>query len=193
MPHVLIVTAHPSSKGFTHRIAAAFKEGAEAAGKTVEIVDLYKTDLQMGFLSFEERADMGTPNPVREKHQAKVTAADELVFVHPMWWMAPPAIMKNYLDNVYAGRFAFRYKMGSPIPEGLLKGKRGHVFITSDGPMWIYTLFALPFRIIWNTFVFRFCGVKPTTLKVLDKKLFRTEPEMLKFLDKVKRIAGRKY
>ena len=45
-PHVLIITAHPSSKGFTHKIAESFKTGAEASGKTVEILDLYKTDLQ---------------------------------------------------------------------------------------------------------------------------------------------------
>lgn len=190
-PHVLIVTAHPSSKGFTHRIANAFKEGAELAGKSVEILDLYTTDLQMGYLRFEEKADMGAPNPVREKLQAKVTAANELVFVHPMWWMAPPAIMKNFLDNVLAGRFAFRYKAGSPIPEGLLKGRVGHVFITSDGPMWIYTLFALPFRIIWNTFIFRFCGIKPVTLRVFDKKMFRTEAEQNAFLAMVKKTGGK--
>jgi putative NADPH-quinone reductase len=191
-PHVLIVTAHPSSKGFTHRIANAFKEGAEVSGKTVEILDLYKTDLQMGYLRFEEKADMGAPNPVREKLQAKITAANEIVFVHPMWWIAPPAIMKNFLDNVLAGKFAFTYRAGSPIPVGLLKGKFGHVFITSDGPKWIYTLFAFPYRIIWNTFVLRFCGIKPVGLHVFDKKMFRTEEQMMKFLEKVKKVGGKK-
>lgn len=188
-PHVLIITAHPSSKGFTHQIANSFKESAEAAGKTVEILDLYKTDLQMMFLKFEEPKDMALPNPVREKLQAKITAANELVFVHPLWWMGTPAIMKNFLDNVIASHYAFYYKNGWPV--GMLKGKRGHVFITCDGRMWLFWLLGMPFRINWTMGVLRFCGIQPTTFKVFSEKYKRTEAEKASFLDKVKKIGGK--
>jgi NAD(P)H dehydrogenase (quinone) len=143
----------------------------------------------MGYLKFEEKTDMATPNPVREKLQAKVTQATELVFVHPMWWMAPPAIMKNFLDNIINAHFAFVYKDGKPI--GLLKGKKGHVFITSDGPMWVYYLVALPFRVIWNVFILRFCGVSPVTFKVFDQKFKKTPAEQDLFLEKVKKVGAR--
>lgn len=188
MTHVLIVTAHPSSLGFTHKIAAAFKEGAEAAGKTVEILDLYKTDLQMMYLSFEEPKDMSLPNPVREKLQAKITAADELVFVHPLWWLGAPAIMKNFLDNVIASHFAFYYKNGRPV--GMLQGKKGHVFITCDGKTWLYYLIAMPFRTIWNLGILRFCGIKPVSFKVFGEKYKRTEKEKEGFLARVKKIGA---
>ncbi len=54
----LIITAHPSSKGFTHAIAQALKEERESKGAHVEIIDLYRTDLKQDFLRFEEAREM---------------------------------------------------------------------------------------------------------------------------------------
>lgn len=84
--NILIITAHPSSLGFTHKIADAYKMGSEEVGNTVEILDLYKTDLKQDFLKFENPRDMANPDSVREIMHKKITEANELVFVHPMWW-----------------------------------------------------------------------------------------------------------
>ena len=53
--HSLIITAHPSSKGFTHAIAQKYRETKEKNDHTVEILDLYKTDLKLGYLNYEEK------------------------------------------------------------------------------------------------------------------------------------------
>ncbi len=187
--HVLIVTAHPSSLGFTHKIAAAFKEGAESVGKTVEVVDLYKTDLQMGYMSYEEKSDMAKPNPVREKFQAKITAASEVVFVHPLWWMGTPAIMKNFLDTVLTPHFAYVYKNGWPV--GLLKGKKGYVFITCDGRRWLYFLMAMPFWTNWTLATLKFCGFKSKVVTLFEK-FKKTDVQLNAFLDKVKKYGAKK-
>ena len=184
MKKVLIVTAHPSSKGFTHRIAAAFSEGAKEVGKEVEIIDLYKTNLKQDFLSYEEKSDMAKADPIRTAIQQKIAESHELVFIHPLWWMSMPAIMKNFIDINISAKFAFYYKNGWPV--GMLKGKKGHVFITCDGRMWMYWLMAVPFRTIWNLGILRFCGVKPATFKVLHEKYRRDETYLQKFLDMVK-------
>lgn len=193
--NTLIVTAHPSSKGFTHEIAEAYKKGREAkalaqgiAGESsVEILDLYKTDIKQDFLRYEERIDMANPDPARDAMQAKITAADNIVFIHPMWWVNPPAIMKNFIDVNFAARFAFRYINGSPV--GLLKGKTAAVFITCDGPRWLYWLIAMPFRTIWIHGVIQLCGIKVKAFKLFDRKMFRTEDEKKAFLKKVEKIA----
>ena len=105
--HTLIVTAHPSSKGFTHSIANSFAKGLEASNNTFEILDLYKTELQQSFLSFENIREL----PLDENKimiQSKITLADELIFVHPIWWGGMPAILKNFIDlNITPG---FGYK-----------------------------------------------------------------------------------
>lgn len=185
----LIITAHPSSKGFTHQIANAYKEGRESKGHQVEILDLYKTDLKQDFLRYEERSDMGNPDPIRDQMHAKITEADNVVFVHPMWWVGMPAIMKNFIDVNISARFAFRYVNGNPV--GLLKGKTASVFITCDGVWWKYMLIAMPFYTIWRFGILELCGFKLKAFKVFYKKFARSEEDKLKFLEKVKRIAQR--
>jgi len=186
--NILIITAHPSSRGFTHKIADAYKSVSEENNHTVEVMDLYKTDLKQDFLKFEDPREMKNPNPTREAIQAKMTWANEIVFVHPMWWVGPPAIMKNFLDNNLTSGFAYKYS-----PEGkrikLLKAKTARVFITCDGPMYLYWLIAKPFWTIWHFGVLDFCGVKVKGIDVLDKKFKRTDSEKERFLDKVKSLA----
>lgn len=183
----LIITAHPSSKGFTHRIAAAYKRGKEENGHEVEILDLYKTDLKQGFLTYEEKSDMARPDPVRDAMQAKITAADDIVFVHPMWWVSMPAILKNFLDVNFAAHYAFKYVNGKPV--GLLKGKTGSVFITCDAPKLLYMFIAMPFETIWRLAIIRYCGLKGKAFKVFYKKMFSTPKQDDAFLDMVYKIA----
>lgn len=98
--HILIITAHPSSHGFTHAIAQTYQSACEKKGYTTEILDLYQTDLKMDFLRFDDQSELKLPNPTREALQAKITAADELVFVFPIWWVNIPAVLKNFFDTV---------------------------------------------------------------------------------------------
>lgn len=184
---VLIVTAHPSSKGFTHQIADSYKKGLETAGHEVEILDLYKTDLKQDFLRYEEKSDMAKPDATREAIQAKIAAAGHISFVHPMWWVSMPAIMKNFIDVNIAAHFAFKYVNGSPV--GLLKGKTTSVFITCDGSRFIYWVIAKPFWTIWKFGILNLCGLKITAFKLFDRKLFRTEEEKGAFLQKVEKIG----
>ncbi len=202
----LIVTAHPSSKGFTHQIAEAYKKGreakfaqlkaakandaagaADASEYSVEILDLYKTDIRQDFLRYEEKSDMAKPDAAREAMQAKIAAADNIVMIHPMWWVSPPAIMKNFIDVNFAAHFAFRYINGRPV--GLLKGKTAAVFITCDGPRWLYWLIAMPFRTIWIHGILQYCGLKVKAFKLFDRKMFKTEEQQRAFLAKVEKIA----
>ena len=99
--HSLIITAHPSSHGFTHAIAHKYKETKEKNGHTVEILDLYKTDLHLDFMAYEEKSDMKQLSPACLVMQANITDADELVFVFPVWWVNMPAILKNFFDTIF--------------------------------------------------------------------------------------------
>lgn len=187
MKNILIVTAHPSPKGFTHKIAEAYKTASEEMGHTVELLDLYKTDLKQDFLTFVDPHDIGNPNTVRDIMKKKISDANELIFVHPMWWVSPPAILKNWLDNNLAGGFAFKYVNGSPV--GLLKGRTARVFITCDGAMWKYWLILKPFWTIWNFGVLGFCGLKVKGITILSQKFKRTDAEKEAFLAKVRSLA----
>jgi len=107
--HSLIITAHPSSHGFTHAIAQKYRETKEKNGHTVEILDLYKTELQMDFLHYEEKSDMKTIDPAVSAIQKKITETEELVFIFPIWWVNVPSILKNFFDRILTSGFAFQY------------------------------------------------------------------------------------
>src|SRR5215213_6020318 len=150
--HILIILANPRQNSFSHQIAEAYKEGAEDAGKTVTLLDLYQTELQLDFLRPESREEFTEQHPIRQELQAMIRRADELVIIHPLWWGGPPAILKNFIDQTFTPGFAYRYvrRRGIPrrldiIPKRLLKGRRVRLFVTGDGQHWTNLLRTFPY------------------------------------------------
>lgn len=158
----LIITAHPSSTWFTHKIAKKIEELSQKKGDKVEILDLYKTDLKQDFLSFEDMKKVGKDTVTKEL-QKKITWADELVFIFPIWWGDMPAIMKNFVDCNFTSGFAFEYINGKPV--GLLKWKFARIIATSWAPSFFYkVIFHIQF--LWNLWRVWFCGIKQKSFTV---------------------------
>lgn len=182
----IIFTAHPSSSGFTHAIATAYAAGRPA--DTAEIINLYAPEWRQDFLAYET-VENWPADAVREKLQAKIAAASELVFVFPIWWGDAPAILKNFLDcNLTAG-FAFRYGADGK-PEKLLTGKTARVLATCDAPGWMYRLFPVRLAWLWGLARLGFCGVKMRSFEIFDKKRRRTAAEREAFLQRVRLLAA---
>ena len=180
----LIVTAHPSIKGFTHRIAKAY---ANAKGDS-EIMNLYDEKWQQPFLQFEDMRHF-PDNETRNRIQSKIAEAKELVFVFPLWWGTMPAILKNFFDQNFTSGFAFRYHNGKP--RGLLKGKTARIFVTCDAPKWMYGIFFFPFFITISLFTLRFCGVKVVSKTIFDEKRKADEKKLTEWIQKVEKMAKR--
>lgn len=186
MKNILIITAHPSSRGFTHKIAATFKEVSESKGDSVEILDLYKPENRQEFLDFENIKEM-PEDPSVVRMQEKITWANELVFVFPLWWYGEPAIMKNFWDKNFTARFAYRYIDGKPV--GLFKGKTGRVFFTSDGSWFYQWLLLNPVKHIWWLTRFGLCGIKLKSFTVFGSMFKRDDAAREKLLVKVRKAA----
>jgi putative NADPH-quinone reductase len=197
---VLIVLAHPHPKSFTAKIAKTYKEGAESAGHKIELLDLYKTKLQLGFLKPETKKEYETSQPVRQKLQEKLAWADEIVFIHPLWWGGPPAILKNFLDQTLTPGFAYRHakekkflsKRLNIMPERLLKGRRARLLITCDGQAWTNTLRLMPWLGVWYFYVFRFTGLKMSSFHLFDYMRFRGDLTRSRWLAKVRTLGAHK-
>lgn len=69
--------------------------------------------------------------------QQKVLAADAVIFQFPLWWYSMPAIMKGWIDRVWAGGLAHNY-MGAGnayrYGEGAFQGKRALLSVAVGGP-----------------------------------------------------------
>lgn len=187
----LIITAHPSSHGFTHAIAGALRDARIEKGGTVEILDLYKTNLKQDFLRFEEPREMKNPDPTRDAIHTMMREADEFIVIHPLWWLSMPAIMKNFLDHNITSPFAFHYENGKRMPG--LCGKSARLYITCDGSFLLYLALGLPFIVNWVIGIFTFCGIKTDYFKVIRMMELKTdEQKRIKILAKIKKNSFRK-
>ena len=146
---ILIVIAHPEPKSFNAAMYRQAIQTLEKNGHEVKTSDLYG----MNFNPVSERENFTTAkNPVyfsqqAEEHfasvnngfasdilteQDKVLWCDLMIWQFPLWWFSVPAILKGWVDKVFAmGKF---YDNGRIYETGLLKGKKALLSITTGGP-----------------------------------------------------------
>lgn len=131
---VLVVYAHPNPQSFNHAIMESFTNGLREAGHTYEISDLYTDGFDPCFKGSDFAQFTGGQMPEDVvKEQQKVSQADALAFIHPIWWWAPPAIVKGWYDRILSLGFAYTIgEQGQLI--GLLKHKKVvHITTTAGG------------------------------------------------------------
>ncbi len=131
MKHLILV-AHPLEDSVTMKLARSYTLELEQLGHEWVMHDLYRIgfDPVMGPNELEPRAThLELPGDVREA-QAAVAACEVLTVVYPLWWASMPAILKGYIDRVFARGFAYEARGG--MTRGLLTG-RSCVIVTLSG------------------------------------------------------------
>jgi len=106
---VLIVYAHPNHQSFNHAIVESFIKGLSAAGHIYKLVDLYAINFNpcLSGDDFIKLMENKIPDDIRIQ-QEKVSWADGIVLIHPVWWTGPPAILKGWIDRVFSLGFAYK-------------------------------------------------------------------------------------
>lgn len=120
---VLVVYAHPYPKSFNHAVLEKFTQGLQSKGHAVEILDLYAQGFNP-LLSADDLASLQDGKVAADirAEQARVSAAEGLAFIFPLWWSSMPAMLKGWVDRVFSLGFAYAYGQGGPI--GLLKHRK---------------------------------------------------------------------
>lgn len=188
----LIIVANPRPNSFSHQIAEAYREGALLHGRSVEILDLYTSHLQLGFLKPENRSEYAQFQPIREAIQDLIKQADELVIIHPLWWGGMPAILKNMCDQVLTPGFAYQRRKKGLLGrrnKPLLKSKAVRLFITADKKWWSHCLRLLPYLNIWYFDIFRTSGLKLKSFKLYADMHGRSGLKRSRWLAEINRLA----
>jgi putative NADPH-quinone reductase len=161
---VLIVLGHGRSESLCHHLTAVARATLEERGVEVRLHDL----LADGFdpllrLAPEERhatPPAAADDPLVHRYCEDVRWAEGLVVVHPVWWFAPPAILKGWIDRVFVHGVAVNQPEQGP-PEGILQGRRALVVQTFNAPRAVDTLFMRNLsEAFWKRAVFTSVGVR---------------------------------
>ena len=159
----LIVLGHPAPNSFNHALADAIRQTWANVCCDVTFHDLAADGFDPRMTATEAREGASTDPTVR-RHIADLCAADVLAVVHPNTWGAPPAIMKGWIDRVFAENAAYGFEKGADTgaaPVGLLKIKSALVINTGNTPLdRERDHFHDPLDHIWRTCILGFCGVK---------------------------------
>lgn len=160
---MLIVYTYPNhtslNDAFLQKVKLASSENLSI--EEVQILDLYEEDFNpvLVFHKEKRRRDM-YKEPNLEKYRQQIKWADKIVFIYPIWWGRPPAMLLGYIDQLFAANFAYRDKKGL-FPEGLLKGKSVICISTMKGPTF-YPLLWLnnSHKVLMKRALFSFVGIK---------------------------------
>ena len=153
---VFIVYAHPEPASLNGHLKDEVVKGLLASGHEVLVSDLYAMNWkavadaddfpgrdasQPLYYSRESGVAFraGTQSPDISEEQRRLLWADVVVFQFPLWWYGMPAILKGWVDRVYALGFAYGVgehggaRWGDRFGEGSLKGRRSIVAMTAGG------------------------------------------------------------
>lgn len=161
--NMLVIYTHPNHQSlnyaFLQKIVSAVNENP--AVKELRVLDLYEENFNplLVFNENKRRRDMHT-DPALEKYRQQLLWADKIVFVYPIWWGRPPAMLMGYIDQLFASGFAYRDK-GGLLPEGLLKGKSVVCVSTMMGPtryplLWLNNAH----KVLMKRALFNYVGIK---------------------------------
>ena len=146
MPTTLVVIAHPDRRSFTGAWAQASIAALKAKGDRVLVSDLstgfdaveaahHHPDWPAGesfdALKAQERLTGDCPLPPDIAAEVeKLEAADRVIFHFPIWWFAPPAVLKGWCDRVFLhGR---THDVDNRFDTGLFRGRQA-LFCVSTG------------------------------------------------------------
>ncbi len=154
--NILLVYAHPESASLNGSLKDFTVKHLENAGHSVQVSDLYamkwKTSLDAddsldsingeffdAVMSSRQAFDHGRQREDIAIEQEKLRWADTVILQFPLWWFSMPAILKGWVDRVYANGFAYGVgehsdtHWGDRYGEGNLAGKRAMLIVTAGG------------------------------------------------------------
>lgn len=147
--NALIVYAHPEPRSFNGAMRDVAVATLTAAGHDVTAVDLCAEGFAAAAGPADvtgrantERFELGAEQlhaarnhlfaPELQRHIDLVLAADLLILQFPLWWHSLPAILKGWIDRVFA--FGVTYDFGRTWDRGVMRGRRAMLSFTTSAP-----------------------------------------------------------
>lgn len=191
--NILVIYTHPHRNSLNGSFLQKTLEGLEINKKVdnLEVLDLYKEDFNpvLVFNDEKRRRDMHKDQSLA-KYRNQISKADTIIFIYPIWWGRPPAMLLGYIDKMFSTEFAFKYNPGKIMPEGLLKNKKTICISTMKGPTGYPKLFlANAHKVLMKKALFSFVGIKNVRFFEFGN-MEKKEGKQIRNLQKIKRYMS---
>jgi putative NADPH-quinone reductase len=158
-------------------LAQAYIDGARASGAELR-------QLNLAEVAFD-------PEPALKQAQADIQWAEHLVFVYPILWGTIPALLKGFIERVFATGFAVNFRNDSPLWDKLLKGRSARLIVTLNTPPWIYRwYFGRPGHNTMKKTILQFCGIKPVRITEVGPIKNSSEARRKKWLSQARALGA---
>lgn len=154
--NILLVLAHPEPASLNGALHRFMRERLRDTGHSVQVSDLYAMRWKPALDAddFPARGPAERFSPERDSlrafesgtqagdiaaEQQKLLWADAVILQFPLWWYSMPAILKGWVERIYAYGFAYGVgehsdtHWGDRFGEGTLAGKRAMLVVTTGG------------------------------------------------------------
>ncbi len=190
----LVVVGHPAAGSFNRAIAEAIRATWQSAGCDVWFHDLVEEKFDPCLSAGEARGQAST-DPLVQTHIAQLRQSDLLAVVHPNCWGAPPAIVKGWIDRVFAPDAAYGFAKGvdqGDVPIGLLTTKVALVVNTGNTPPERErAVFGDPLERMWRDCILGYCGVRHVTRSLFGVVATSSDDERRGWLAEASSLANK--
>jgi putative NADPH-quinone reductase len=188
MKMILIINGHPNPESFNQAIFETYVLKASKENVLIETIEIAKLKFNPSLeFGYQKRVET---EPDLIEAQEKISRANHLVWIHPVWWGGLPALTKGFINRVFVPGFAFKYRENSVWWDKLLAGKTANIITTLDQPAFFYRLvFGRPSVNQLKKSTLGFCGIKTKKISYLGPVRNSTEAQRKLWLVKVKVLA----
>jgi NAD(P)H dehydrogenase (quinone) len=191
----LLVYCHPVPESFCAALRDAAAETLRVRGWEVRLVDLYADGFQPVLSAEEHRVhrDRAPADPLLAPYVEGLRWAEAILFVYPTWWYGLPAMLKGWLDRVWATDVAFRLPGDGGRLVSLVTPIRKIGVITTCGAPFLWSwLIGQPGRKTILRGVRALCAPRSRSLFLAHHGMDRSTPaSRAAFLDEVRRKLQR--
>ena len=158
----LIVLAHPGAQSLSRLFADVAMAALKERGADIDLLDLYAAGFDPALTPAERAAYYVEPQDHSgvAEDAGLLMQAETLVLIFPTWWFGMPAILKGWIDRVFAPGIAFDHASDfGPIKAKLTNLKSVLIITTLGSPAWIdWLVMRRPVRRILKTAIFGLCA-----------------------------------
>jgi putative NADPH-quinone reductase len=187
MKQILVINGHPTEGSYCAALGNAYSRGAKSAKHNVETINIRDMDFNPNLMfGYNKRMELEADV---EDAINKIQNSDHIVWVYPLWWQAPPALLKGFIDRTFLPGIAFKSGK-SKLPEKLFKGKSSRIIITSDSPRWYnYLYLKNPAINQLKKGTLGFTGIKPVKVTYISPINNSKDKYRAKWIEKVNQLG----